>query len=109
MSPFCFQLCPKCGVETTQRILEFDVDGAITTICHECFGVIIHREDGQVDCRDATPEERAVVPVWRESEQKRAERREKGLASLRIWIRSGCPGLTQEFAQAFGPAMMDWL
>jgi hypothetical protein len=105
MAPFTFGPCPRCAAETWQRFLLQEAEDRIVTICETCFEVITHHENGPVECRDATEEERATVPkrvVF--SEQQRAEWRksfEQSRVDIRKWLDAGCPGLTPELERAF--------
>jgi hypothetical protein len=111
MAPFTTRMCPHCSAQTLQHFLTQNADGEITTICETCFTVLTPREDGSVECRPATPQERTVVPppvVW--SEQQQAVMREslrQGRADLRAWVQAGCPGLTPELERALLPGTMD--
>jgi hypothetical protein len=105
VAPFTFEVCPRCSVETRQRWFAQGADGDIALICEQCFAVLTHREDGSVECRAATDEERARVPppvTWSEQEWAawRGDLRQ-GQADLRAWFRAGRPGLTPELERAF--------
>jgi hypothetical protein len=111
MAPFTFGPCPRCAADTRQRFLFEDDDGHFAFICEVCFAVTTDRQDGTVECRDATDEERAMVPRRVEfTPEQRAEWREslkQSRIDIRKWLDSGCPGLTPELERAFPPGWLE--
>lgn len=112
MAPFTFGPCPRCAAETRQRwFLDRGAGGEVGFICEACYAVLTYRGDEPALCREATGDERALVPppvVW--SDREWAEYREamrQGMADARAWFRAGCPGLTPELEAAFPPGRLD--